>query len=198
MIICKEVLTKNACKGILESLKDWEEGQSALGSSHKDNQELKNHPLSETIKEAIISHPDVRKYSFIKYMTQPRFNKYQDQGKYNDHVDFFRQEGIRTDWSMTLFLNDQYEGGELVLQTPYGEQQIKLPAGDMVIYPSGLIHRVNPVTKGERIAAISWAESFVEDHGNREILSTLVDIISDQPSVKLSYVYDNLLRKWSH
>lgn len=193
MIICREVLSKDAVKSITDNLRDWKEGQSVLGPDHKQNLEIKNHPLSDKVKEAIICHPDIKKYSFIKQITQPRFNKYSDQGKYNDHVDFFRQEGVRTDWSMTLFLSDDYEGGELVIDG----KSIKLPAGDLVMYPSGHIHRVNPVTRGKRLAAIAWAESYVEDCGNRKILQALVDVMQHTNDVKLSYVYNNLLKKWS-
>lgn len=193
MIICKQVISKDDCAKVLDALENWEEGQSALGSEHKQNLEIKNHPLAQSIAEAIAKHPLIRKYSYIKQMTLPRFNKYVNSGKYADHVDFFRQEGIRTDWSMTLFLNEDYEGGELVIE---GEE-VKLAAGDMVLYPSGQIHRVNPVTKGERIAAIAWAESFIRSQEDRNILNKLVDVLSEKNDVRLSYVYDNLLRKWA-
>ncbi len=203
MFICSEVLSSKEAAEYIKQLNDWSEGQSALGANHKNNLEIKDHMLCKEIQFKILSHPKLNKYSFIKQMTTPRFNKYVKSGKYDSHVDFFRQENLRTDWSMTLFLSDpnSYEGGELVIQDSLGERQFKLSAGDMIVYPSGSIHRVNPVLKGERIAVITWAESYVEDYNNRNILSHLVDLMiapkDKEQAVKLSYIYNNLLRKWS-
>lgn len=196
MYICKEVLTKQVCQEILAGLTEWEKGRTNLDKSHKDNFEIRDSKYVNTVFQAITNHEIIKDYSFICKMATPRFNKYENSGKYSDHVDFFIQEGVRTDWSMTLFLTDDYEGGELNI----GNQSIKLPAGDMVLYPSGQIHSVNPVTRGQRIAAITWAQSYVEDIHERDILAKLVDVMKKVPKedlVNLSFVYNNLLRKWS-
>ena len=83
--------------------------------------------------------------------------------------------GIRTDVSFTLFLGDpaSYDGGELVMEGTGGEQAYKLDAGSMILYPSGALHRVEPVTRGARLAAVGWAQSLVRDPGKREILFDL-------------------------
>lgn len=200
MFICKEVLTKAEVADVLTRLTEWEQGNAQLGKDHKDNQEIKGSPVAEFITQKIASHEKVKLYGFFKQMMTPMFNRYKDSGKYNRHVDFFIQNGVRTDWSMTLFLSepDTYEGGELIIQEqPDKETSVKLEAGDMVMYQSGNIHRVTPVTKGERIAAVTWAESFVEDHNNRQILYKVVEMIKKYQDVELSYIYNNLLRKWS-
>ncbi len=84
-------------------------------------------------------------------------------------------QGLRTDVSFTLFLAEphEYEGGELVIETSDGEEGIKLPAGHLFLYPSTSLHRVEPVTQGERIVAVGWARSFIRDAGKREMLFDL-------------------------
>jgi len=84
-------------------------------------------------------------------------------------------DGVRTDVSFTLFLADpeSYDGGELVIETAAGEDDLKLPAGSMVAYPSTALHRVAPVTRGERLVAVGWAQSYVRDAARREILFDL-------------------------
>lgn len=206
MYICKEVLTKQECKNLLEKLTGWKQGQTNLDSTHKNNQEISGTELNKYVFQKITRHPTVRKYGFIKHMCEPRFNKYENSGKYAKHIDSFQQSGIRTDWSMTLFLTepDTYKGGELIVETDAGEASYKLPAGDMVLYPSGKVHSVESVSEGSRIAAIAWAQSYVEDLHERTILSKLVQLM-DRPItednkediLKISFVYNNLMRRWS-
>lgn len=108
-----------------------------------------------------------------------RFSRYSDAMEYGNHVDDAIMDGpdgpVRTDVSFTLFLSepDSYDGGELVTETTAGEQSYKLPAGSMVVYPSSTLHRVAPVTRGERLAAIGWAQSQVRDAARREVLFDL-------------------------
>lgn len=108
-----------------------------------------------------------------------RFSRYADDMEYGNHVDDAIMDGpdgpMRTDVSFTLFLSDadSYDGGELVTDTTAGEQTYKLPAGSMVVYPSSTLHRVAPVTRGERLAAIGWAQSAVRDPQQREVLFDL-------------------------
>ena len=115
---------------------------------------------------------------------------------------------VRGDLSATLFLSqpEDCEGGVLEIEAPTGKQTVKLPAGDMVLYPSGALHRVTPVTRGARIASFFWVESFVSDPGRRALLFDLDQAIqgvtpltqADDPSLlKLTAVYHNLLRGWS-
>lgn len=115
--------------------------------------------------------------------------------------------GLRSDISFTLFLADPnaYDGGELVMETSSGEQPYKLKAGQMIMYPSWTLHRVTPVTRGERIAAVGWCQSFVRDATQREILYDL-DIArrgifeKDKKSREFDVItksHANLLRMWT-
>ena len=119
-----------------------------------------------------------------------------------------KSDRIRTDLSATLFLSDpdDYDGGELVIEDSYGEHEVKLAAGDMVLYPSTSLHRVEPVTRGSRVASFFWVESMVRDDGQRALLldmdaaiRTLASNLGDKdPSiVSLTGTYHNLLRRWA-
>jgi PKHD-type hydroxylase len=138
------------------------------------------------------------------------FARYQPGMQYGDHVDdpiMGQGPKFRTDVSMTIFLNppESYEGGELVIRTPFGDQRVKLPAGHAVVYPSASVHRVAEVTSGERMVALTWIQSFVRDAARRELLYELdqsrehllrTDPESDvTKNVDRSYV--NLLRMWA-
>lgn len=144
----------------------------------------------------------------------PRFNLYRDGGHYGAHVDgaLMRMPGedrlLRTDLSATLFLNDpeDYEGGELTIKGQFGGQSVKLPAGDMVLYPSSSLHKVTPVTRGMRIASFFWMQSAVPDEGARTMLYDLDRSIQglapgrgkdDADIDRLMQVYHNLLRRWA-
>ncbi|MCK8785195.1 Fe2+-dependent dioxygenase [Roseomonas sp. NAR14] len=144
----------------------------------------------------------------------PMFNRYDVGMDFGAHVDnairLVAQAGIRirTDVSTTLFLTDpgDYDGGELVVQDTYGTQEVKLPAGDMVVYPATSLHRVNPVTRGSRWSSFFWSQSMVKDNGQREQLYTLdmgiiqvrQDLPDDHPGVlALTSTYHNLLRRWA-
>jgi PKHD-type hydroxylase len=110
-----------------------------------------------------------------KAITELLFSRYQPGDEYGTHVDNPVIDGIRTDVSFTLFLSPpaSYEGGELIIDTMAGEEEIKLDAGQLVAYPSTTLHRVNLVTRGERLAAVGWAQSYIRDAGRREILFDL-------------------------
>ena len=143
----------------------------------------------------------------------PRFNRYEGGGTYGNHIDnaLFRvpeaDAYVRTDISCTLFFSDpdEYEGGELVVEDSYGDHRVKLPAGDMVIYPGTSHHRVTPVSKGVRLASFFWTQSLVPSDIQRRTLFELDGAIqrlaADHPhhaSIDpLTGVYHNLLRQWS-
>jgi PKHD-type hydroxylase len=118
-----------------------------------------------------------------------------------------REVKVRTDQSVTLFPSDpgDYDGGELLIQFGGGEEAVKLPAGAAVVYPSGALHRVAPVTRGERLAAVTWVQSFIRDPAKREVLHDL-DIVCtslresapDGENSRLTHkTYFNLMRMWS-
>jgi PKHD-type hydroxylase len=138
------------------------------------------------------------------------FARYQPGMRYGDHVDdpiMGQGPKFRSDVSMTVFLNapETYDGGELVMRTPFGEQRVKLPAGYAVVYPSASVHRVAEVTRGERLVALTWIQSFVRDAAQRELLYELdqarQQLLRAEPEsatakhVDRSYV--NLLRMWA-
>jgi PKHD-type hydroxylase len=146
----------------------------------------------------------------------PLFNRY-DAGAnhgFDSHVDNAiryledKSARIRTDLSATLFLSnpDDYDGGELIVEDTYGEHAVKLPAGDMVLYPSTSLHRVEPVTRGSRIASFFWVQSMVRDDGQRTLLLEMDAAIrtlaadrgdKDPAIVSLTGTYHNLLRRWA-
>ena len=144
----------------------------------------------------------------------PKFNRYADGGTYGAHVDSAlmflpgSSQQMRTDLSATLFLAEpeEYDGGELEVEGPFGVQAVKLAAGDMVLYPSSSLHRVTPVTRGARVASFFWIESLVQDEGERTLLFDLDQSIqqvtpqmpADDPRLlQLTGVYHNLLRRWA-
>jgi PKHD-type hydroxylase len=146
-------------------------------------------------------------FAFARRIMLPLFNRYENGMEYGSHVDSAVMgaggEQIRTDLSMTVFLSDpaSYDGGELILETPFGEQEIKLDAGEAVVYPSTTIHRVTAVTRGVRLAAVTWIQSSVPDERLRAILFDLNQAVSHASAkgdhdlrVLLSKSYNNLLR----
>jgi len=144
----------------------------------------------------------------------PLFNRYGAGHGFEVHVDnaIRIQRGsdfrIRSDLSMTLFLEDPaaYDGGELVIEDHYGVQSVKLPAGHAVLYPSSSLHKVNPVTRGVRVASFFWLQSMVRDDGDRRSLFDLDRNVQrltaelgakDRSVIELTGLYHNLLRKWA-
>jgi PKHD-type hydroxylase len=132
--------------------------------------------------------------------------------RFDAHVDnairFAGPVRYRTDVSCTLFLSepDAYEGGELVIEDAYGQHAVKLPAGDMALYPATSLHRVNPVTAGSRWAAFTWAQSMVRSDEQRALLFGLDGAIqrlsarvgqNDPEVLELTASYHNLLRMWA-
>lgn len=152
--------------------------------------------------------------SLAEKIWPPMFNLYRDGGHYGTHVDsaIMRHPDagltLRSDLSATLFLTDpeEYDGGELVIEGRFGGQAVKLPAGDMVLYPSSSLHQVTPVTRGERLCAVTWMQSAVADEAARAMLFDLDQSIqalsvghkADDPDIdRLIHVYHNLMRRWA-
>jgi PKHD-type hydroxylase len=143
----------------------------------------------------------------------PLFNCYQGGRSFGIHVDnAIRQVPgtpvkVRTDISMTLFLSDpeEYDGGELIVEDTYGSHSVKLPAGDIVLYPSTSLHRVTPVTRGRRLASFFWLQSMVASDERRALLfdldlaiQKLREKMDDSAEVvQLTNIYHNLLRQWA-
>lgn len=207
------------CRDLLESA-DWVDGAVTAGYQAqlaKRNLQLpEGSKVARDIGDFILSvlgkNEEVIAAGLPAKIYPPMFNCYQAEGEFNHHVDnAIRQVAgtpvkIRTDISMTLFLSDpsEYEGGELVIEDTFGEQRVKLSAGDMVLYPSTSLHRVTPVTKGRRLASFFWMQSMVRSNEQRRILYDLDKSIQaltqsnpENPElVRLLGVYHNLLRQW--
>jgi PKHD-type hydroxylase len=170
--------------------------------------------LGEQVLAALAASPLFFTAALPKQVFPPLFNRYREGMTFGNHVDgAIRTHAptrvrLRTDLSATLFLSspDEYDGGELLVEDTYGTQTVKLAAGDLVLYPSTSVHRVNPITRGARIASFFWIQSMVRDDAKRTLMFDLDAAImrlsqqhprSDPALVQLVGVYHNLLRMWA-
>jgi len=170
-----------------------------------DDNQLK--ALRSRIAERILQNEIFQLAVRPKALTPLLISRYKPGKQYGTHVDDALMRGMRTDVSFTLFLAEPetYEGGALVVETTAGEQEFKLVAGSMIVYPSNALHRVAPVQKGERLAAVGWARSFIRSAEQREILFDLENARRDifdshgkTPAFdQLSKCSANLLRMWA-
>jgi len=199
----------------------WEDGRTTAGHQSaqvKTNLQLpQRDPVTREIGDEIVRALE-RSALFIsatlpRHVYPPLFNRYESGMTFGAHIDnAVRQipgtpHRLRTDLSATLFLSapETYDGGELLIEDTYGSHSIKLPAGDMVVYPSSSIHRVMPVTRGTRTAAFFWIQSMVRDDGARTLLYELDTSIRElardgarnESLVRLTACYHNLLRRWA-
>jgi PKHD-type hydroxylase len=213
----EEVASARALLGKAE----WIDGRVTAGPQSaraKNNQQLaEGSAAAESIGDMILTALQ-RNALFVSAalplrVFPPLFNRYQGGHQFANHVDnAIRQIGstghrIRTDLSATLFLSDpdEYDGGELTVEDTYGVHKVKLPAGDMVLYPSSSLHSVTPVTRGARVASFFWIQSMIRDDGRRTLLFDLDvsiqqlsrDVPAHPSVVQLTGVYHNLLRQWS-
>ena len=199
---------------------DWTDGRETVGAQGaqvKRNQQLPDasplrRQLGEVVLAALAKNPLYHAAALPMRTLAPRFNRYQGGGQYGFHVDgavmaLDADVQLRSDVSCTLFLSepDEYDGGELIVNDTYGEHEVKLPAGDLIVYPSSSLHRVTPVTRGARVAAFFWVQSLIRDDSRRRLLFELDASIqrltrtgADAAAVlQLTGVYHNLLRQWA-
>jgi PKHD-type hydroxylase len=200
---------------------DWTDGRETVGAQGaqvKHNQQLADasplhHQLGREILNALAHYPTYHAATLPLHTLPPRFNRYAGGGHYGFHVDgaVMALPGnagqLRSDISCTLFLAgpDEYDGGELIVTDTYGEHEVKLPAGDLIVYPSSSLHRVAPVTRGERLAAFFWVQSLIRSDQQRRLLYELDTAIQSLTRsgadaaavVQLTGVYHNLLRQWA-
>ena len=199
---------------------DWVDGRETVGvqgAQVKRNRQLPDasplrRQLGEAVLGALAKNPLYHTAVLPLRTLPPRFNRYEGGGEYGMHVDgsvmsLPNGEQLRSDISCTLFLSepDEYDGGELIVSDTYGEHEVKLPAGDAIIYPSSSLHRVQPVTRGARVAAFFWVQSLVRDDSLRRLLFELDASIqrlaatgADCDAVlQLTGTYHNLLRRWA-
>jgi PKHD-type hydroxylase len=203
---------------------DWEDGRSTAGAQSamvKRNQQLPpdsevSRQLGKRVVSALSASPRFISAAVPLQIFPPLFNRYSaDDGHHfgvhvdnairGDHLTGMR---IRTDLSVTLFLSepDEYDGGELIVEDNYGSHEIKLPAGDLVLYPATSLHMVPPVTRGLRVASFFWLQSMIRDAHARSLIfdldtaiQSLVERIGrdDPETVKLTGIYHNLIRYWA-
>jgi PKHD-type hydroxylase len=199
----------------------WQDGRHTAGHQavlvKKNLQLALNDPTAKQLGDLILDRlgqtPLFMASALPLRVMQPRFNRYENSGSYGSHVDsgVFPIPGtglhIRSDISSTLFLSDpeEYDGGELVIEEPFGERRVKLPAGHLIVYPGNSLHHVTPVTSGVRFASFFWTQSMIRDEQQRRTLFDLdvsiQNLSADHPDHSsidgLTSVYHNLLRQWS-
>lgn len=216
-----QVLTPEQVTEIRQHLQSasWQDGKITAGAQAaqaKHNWQLSAQlplaqQLAQRIKETLLANPLFVSAALPKQMLTPLFNCYQQGGHYGNHVDaaiqYESRVPIRTDVSTTVFLTepDDYQGGELIIEDTYGSHEVKLAAGDAIVYPSTSLHRVEPVTEGQRLAAFLWTQSMVRDSSKRQLLfdldMTIIRLrqqLQDNTDVlALTHHYHNLLRQWA-
>lgn len=206
----------------LVSAGDWQDGRMTAGPQSalvKHNLQLphacpKAQEAGRLILRALARNPMFLSAALPRTILPPLFNRYVQGKTFGVHIDNAIRanpetgERIRTDLSVTLFLSDpdDYDGGELVIETQYGAQQVKLPAGDLVLYPSTSLHQVLPITSGERLGSFFWLQSMVRGQEQRTILFDLDQTIQslgatlgagEDHVLRLTGLYHNLVRRWA-
>jgi len=225
MLICiPEVLTKPQVADIrrLIDAADWVDGRVTAGAQSaqaKRNTQLpeespKARKAQTLVSAALGSNPLFLSAALPQKVFPPLFNRYEIGDRFGAHVDNAirpvknSHERIRTDLSCTLFLTEpeDYDGGELVIETLYGAQDVKLAAGDMVLYPASSLHSVSEITRGARTSSFFWLQSMVRDDGERTLLFDLDQSVqtlsatqgpTDPEVIRLTGIYHNLIRRWA-
>jgi PKHD-type hydroxylase len=227
MLVCiPEVLSKADVADFRRIMDDcaWEDGRSTAGAQSalvKRNEQLPPdsevaRKLGNRVIQALTANPRFIAAAIPLRIFPPLFNRYVADGGHHfgvhvdnavrgDHLTGLR---IRTDLSATLFLAEpeEYDGGELVIEDTYGSHDVKLAAGDLVLYPASSLHLVTPVTRGARVASFFWLQSMVRDAHARSMIFDLDAAIQsltarigrdDPDTVKLAGIYHNLIRYWA-
>ncbi len=221
LVTIPEVLNKEDLNVIVDLMAtaNFREGSASAGSEAKrvkNNHEMfiseaEQQRLNNLVMGKLIQNPTYIATAFAAKIAAPYYAKYTKGMHYGNHVDDPvmgpPNQRYRSDIAITIFLSepDSYDGGELIITTAFGEQKVKLNAGDAVLYPSSSTHRVAEVTRGERLVAVTWLQSTVRDPAKREILYNLSQareaLMQTSPESQaleqLSNSYVNLLRMWS-
>jgi PKHD-type hydroxylase len=221
LITIPDVLNKEELAVVYDFIAgaDFVDGRLSAGSEAKEvknnlemrttNQHMSR--LNNLVMGKLVNHPVYLNAAMPAKIAAPFYARYTQGMQYGKHIDDPIMGPVgqryRTDLSITVFLNspEDYDGGELVVQTAFGEQRVKLEAGNAVMYPSGSTHRVAEVTRGERLVAVTWLQSMVRDPSQRELLYRLSqarDILlakskGAEETELVSNAYINLVRMWS-
>lgn len=222
LLYIPQLLTPDEVAGFRRRLEaaDWTDGRETVGAQGaevKRNQQLPDaSPLRAELAAAMLAALKRSQLFFAAALPRkilpPRFNRYAGGGEYGFHIDgavmnVSDEDWMRSDLSCTVFLNDPdaYDGGRLIIRDNLDDHAVALPAGDAILYPSRSIHRVEPVTRGVRLASFFWIQSLVRDDAARKMLVELDTSIqqltrdgADRDAVvQLTAVYHNLLRRWA-
>lgn len=224
LLTIPEVLAPEAAAELRERIlaAEWVDGNATSGAgaaSVKNNRQLPEVGAATQAAQAEVTAALMDNAAFLSAalphsVFPPLFNRYGGGEAFGLHVDnairFHGPTGarIRTDLSATLFLTDpaDYDGGELEIEGGFGTLSYKLPAGHMLLYPSTSLHRVTPVTRGERVSCFFWLQSLVADHSAREMLYDLDQSVqaltaergkADREVLRLTGLYHNLVRRWA-
>jgi PKHD-type hydroxylase len=221
MLRLQRVLTRDQLQGAREILArtPFTDGRASAGSAAarvKRNQEADRAGadlarVDDLVMGALVRHPVYRAGALPRHAAAPFYSRYEPGMRYGDHVDdpVMGSGGAvyRADVSITVFLAEpeDYDGGELVVRTSFGENRVKLPAGDAVMYSSSSLHHVAEVTRGVRLAAVTWVQSLVRDPARRELLyglnlarETLLRSAPDaEETAQVNAAYVNLVRMWT-
>ncbi|OAI14811.1 PKHD-type hydroxylase [Methylomonas koyamae] len=224
LIEIPEVLNADEVNQVRAILADaaWADGRITAGSQSaqvKNNWQLPEQSEQSAAARAVLLAALNRNALFLsaalpKRIFPPLFNRYEgEHNTFGNHIDNAVRhcpvtgQRVRTDLSATIFLADpdSYDGGELVIEDTYGEHAVKLAAGDMVLYPGSSLHRVEPVTRGARVASFFWLESMVRETERRRLLFEMDMAVlqlrntggDSEPVVNLTGCYHNLLRMWA-
>jgi PKHD-type hydroxylase len=194
------------------------DGKSSAGKTAakvKNNQEIdQQSEMGQQLAQVIIGnlshHEDFKSAALPLRIASPYVAKYSKGMTYGYHIDdpvMGKEQRFRCDLACTIFLNspEDYAGGELSIKTQFGEKQVKLSAGDAVLYPASSLHKVNEISNGERIVAVTWIQSLIRDPAQREILYDLSKardkLMTEQPdnevTKQVDHSYTNLVRMWS-
>lgn len=223
LIEIPQVLSKEQVEEFVDELSsaEWADGRGSAGylsSAVKSNAQLADgDPTSARLGKAVLEQLEGNAL-FVSAalpfkIVPPLFNRYAESQEYGAHVDGAIRpitgtpHRVRTDLSATLFLSapENYDGGELTIEDSFGTRDVKLAAGDMVLYPGSSVHRVAPVTRGVRYASFFWVQSMVRNDDHRRILfdldrsiqSLAAELNGHAELVRLAGVYHNLLRTWA-
>ncbi len=221
MLHIPDVLTTDEVESLRRALANQQfvDGKLTAGSAAekvKNNLEMERdsrnyQTMAQAIGGCLYRSETFRNAALPNRLASPIFARYVEGMTYGFHIDdpIMGSEGqrYRTDISCTVFLSDpdDYEGGELVIKTAFGDQRVKGKAGDAVIYPSGSIHQVAPVTQGERLVSVLWIQSLVRDPDKRAVLwdlcqardKLLAEAPGEETTDQVDHAYINLLRMWS-
>ncbi len=220
MLQLRHVIDAGQLKVIRQALKDapFVDGKLSAGmraKQVKSNQELAQeseiaNALNKIVMGNLYNSPEFRSAALPHRVATPYFAKYSPGMTYGDHIDdpvMGDAQRFRCDVACTVFINDpsDYDGGELVVRTTFGDKTVKLPGGDAVVYPASSLHQVAPVTRGERLVAVTWIQSLVRDPAKRELLYELnlarEKLMHDAPSADetshVDHAYTNLVRMWA-